>query len=442
VRWTTTKAFVLTLGVFGGGLYAGASVIGASYAAGASPYASLDTFARAISHIERHYVEAFEPSELVYRSLDGLADSLDDHTLFLDPDAYRQLLEDSAGAYSGIGVEVRPHARGGLEIVDVVPGGPAAVAGVQVADRIVAVDGEDVVALPFRDAVERVRGPRGQPVLLEIDREDAPARLELSVVRDEVHTLAARGELVEPGLGYVRLEQFRRHAGEEFEAALAQLQEETPLSGLVLDLRDNPGGLLEEAVTVVDALIAEGTIVTTEGRSAGASETHAATAASSDLLDARVVVLVDGTSASAAEIVAGALQDHGRATILGQPTYGKGSVQSVFEYQDRSALRLTVARYHLPSGRSIEEDGGVVPDVVQSLAAPASDAAARLRARLQDLEGIDEPQRQELLHLLQSLEVAPSAEAGPPRFSGPALDRAETDLQLRAALALARGETR
>ncbi len=434
----TVSAFVATLLVFGTGLYAGAATVGASYAAGGDPYASLDTFARALSQIERFYVEPVESEALVYRALEGMADSLDDHTLYLDPDAYAELLRNSEGGYSGIGVEVKPHPSGGMSIVEVVPGGPAALAGLRLDDRVVRVDGEDITGVPFRDAVSRVRGKRGVPVALGVERSGTDGLLTVDVVRDEVHSPAVAQELVEPGLGYVRVEQFRRHAGEEFATALGELQAAGPLTGLVLDLRDNPGGLLEEAVEIVDAFVAEGTIVTTQGRSAGASEAHAATPAASDLLEARLVILVDADSASASEIVAGALQDLGRATLVGQPTYGKGSVQSVFEYQDRSAMRLTVARYHLPSGRSIEQEGGVTPDLIQRRTRPGSSPREKLEKQLAGLTEIDEAKRQELLALLEALELADGGDTGSPRFSGPIAERVGEDLQLREALALAR----
>lgn len=438
MKLRTLSAFAATLTVFGTGLFAGAASVGAAYGAGGAPYVSLDTFARALSQVERFYVEPVDSEALVYRALEGLAGSLDDHTLYLDPTAYAELLRGSEGGYSGVGVEVMPHPEGGMSVVDVVAGGPADIAGVLVGDRVVSVDGEDILALPFREAVSRVRGPRGEPVLLGVVRGDTPEPQTLSLVRDEVHSPAVSHELVEPGLGYIRVEQFRRHSGEEFAAALADLQAEAPLAALVLDLRDNPGGLLEEAVAIVDAFVDQGTIVTTQGRSAGASEVHSASLSSSDLLTQRVAVLVDANSASASEIVAGALQDLKRATVIGQTTYGKGSVQSVFEYQDRSALRLTVARYQLPSGRVIELEGGVEPDVVQSRTAPRSTPGQRLEQQLAELQGVDETQRQELLALVRSLELTRTPDRGSPRFSGPVLDRAGEDLQLRRALEFAR----
>ncbi len=437
MKLRTLSALVVTLTIFGSGLYAGAATVGASYAAGASPYESLDTFARVLSQVERFYVEPVESNALVYQALEGLTDSLDNHSLFLDPEAYAELLRNSEGSYSGIGVEVTPHADGGLEVVEVVPEGPAFLAGIRGNDRVLEVDGTDVTTLPFREAVDRVRGPRGEPVTLGIQRQGTDERLQIQVMRDEVQAPAVRSELVEPGLAYIRVEQFRRHASEEFATALAELQADTDLAGLVIDLRDNPGGLLEEAVAIVDALVDQGTIVTTQGRSAGASETHTASAEPTDLLKETVVVLVDGSSASASEIVAGALQDLGRATIVGQPTYGKGSVQSVFEYQDRSALRLTVARYHLPSGRSIEVEGGIEPDVIQNRTAPRPSAAQRLEEQLAALSGIDESQREGLLKLVRALDLPDAEERGPPRFTGTVHERALVDLQLRRALELA-----
>jgi carboxyl-terminal processing protease len=441
VKLRTFSAFALTLAVFGTGLYAGATTVGASYAAGASPYKSLDTFARALSQIERYYVEPIDSDELVYRALEGMADSLDKHTRYLDPEAYAELQQNSEGAYSGIGVEVEPDPAGGMRVVKVIPRGPAELAGVLLGDRVLTVDQVDILTMPFRDAVALVRGPRGEPVSLGIERQGSPERITLMVTRDEVHAAAVTGEWVEPGLAYVRLEQFRRHSGQEFAAVLSDLQSKGPLTGLVLDLRDNPGGLLDEAVKVVDAFVSEGIIVTTQGRSAGASESHSATASPEDLLTQTIVVLVDGTSASASEIVAGALQDLGRATVVGQPTYGKGSVQSDFEFQDKSALRLTIARYYLPSGRAIEVDGGIQPDVIQSRRSPIKSPVEQLEEQLDSMAGIDPAQRQELLNLVRNLDLKTPVERGPPRFSGTIAHRASNDMQLQRALQIARAAT-
>ncbi len=357
----TPVAFGVTFAAFGSGLFLGTQVALAAYAAGSDPYSGLETFARALTQIQVNHVEEHDTRELVWAAVDGMAEHLDAHTMFFDPDAYQQLLADHEDRYFGVGIEALPVKGGGALITGVISDSPAQLAGVLVDDVIERVDGEAIRGWEFRTVVASIKGERGTEVDLGLLRGED--RLTVTVVRDEIPNPSARGELVEPGLAYIRLSHFRRGASDELRETLDELGRDAPLQAAVLDMRGNPGGLLEEAVAIVDTFVGDALVVSTRGRKAGADEDLRATDDSDDRLEIRLLVLVDGDSASASEIVAGALQDLDRAELVGQTTYGKGSVQSVYEYDDGSALKLTVSRYELPGGRVIEVDGGLLPDI-------------------------------------------------------------------------------
>ena len=432
----SVRAFGATFVVFTAGIFAGNEAVVRAAESSRAPYESLDTFARAITQIQAHYVEEVDTSVLVWAAIEGMADVLDPRTQFFDPETYRALRDDTEGATSGIGVMVNQAEEGGLLVVDVVAGGPAELAGMRVGDRIVAVDGSDVQTWTVESAIALVKGPRGTAVELTVVREDPDAPLVLEVVRDEIHQPSVTAQLVEPGIGYLRIDQFRRHSGEEFVEELGHLEslDGGSLDALVIDLRNNPGGLLDEAVVVVDHFVDEGLIVETRGRQS-IDERHEATAAGTDT-DTRLVVLVDGMSASASEIVAGALQDHERATLVGVNSYGKGSVQTYFEYEDESALSLTIGHYYLPSGRHLERGEGIQPDHVVELPGeptPNEELAGRLAAA-----ELSEEERAELLAIAERLPQA-QPEPGVPSFRGNVRER--EDPQLAAALEAARGPT-
>ena len=420
-------AFLLTLAALLGGLLAGSQTTLKAYASGRSAYENLDTLARALAQIEVNYVEDTDPTNLIYGAIEGMTLTLDPHTRFYDPESYRTLLRETEGNYFGIGIEVTLSPEGGLLVVDVIEGGPALAAGVQTGDRIVEVDGQDITAQVQSDIIERIRGPKGETVSLGLIREDRQITLE--VVRDKIHSASVRGELVEPGVAYVIISQFRREAAKELALELRRLSEGHPLESIVLDVRANPGGLLEEAVAVVDLFVSEGRILTTEGRVRGAMEEHIATDSVTDY-HGPLFVLVDKGTASAAEILAGALQDMERATLIGQPTYGKGSVQSLFEYEDGSALKMTIARYHLPSGRAIERDGGIQPDELVRLRTEESDPIAALEERITNLP-LSDGDRDLFTGLINRLRAT-----GDPRpsFRGPLEARLNEDEQLDRAV--------
>jgi carboxyl-terminal processing protease len=446
MRLRTPIAFLVTLGVLGGGLVLGIESALIAYGAGRGVYDGLDTLARALSHVEENYAEEVDFEELVYSAIDGIAASLDKHSHFFDPEEFKRLMEDNDGNYFGVGVEVRPHPDGGLKVVGIIPGGPAEAVQMQVDDHIISVDGESVIGESFEATVTKIRGPRGEAVTLGIVR--AGQSMDVTVIRDAVHTASVRSEWLGEGVAYVYLSQFQKRSTDELNQHLHDLKSASKgtLRALILDMRMNPGGLLNEAVSTVDLFVKEGTIVTTVGRSEFAMETFSARPGA-DLSEGHLteeeawedglalIILIDGESASAAEIVAGALQDLGRATIVGEKSYGKGSVQSIFEYGDHTALKLTIGRYHLPSGRSIEVDGGVEPDIVVPYDS-GENAADTLRKEMMSLE-LSWEQYEHLDSLLNELHPH-REEPIPHRFRDPVKERLAWDAQLAKALELAR----
>jgi len=331
-----------------------------------------------LSHVHAHYVDDVGKDELVRNALKGMLGELDDYSLFLDTGAYHELQADTTGRFGGIGIEV------GLEderfvVIAPMDGTPASRAGLQPGDHILAIDHQPLEGRNLLDVVEALRGSAGTNVHLRIER-DAEAQ-DLTLTRAIIELASVQGRLLEPGYAYVRISQFQSGTGAAFESLLSRLRAESHgrLEGLVLDLRNNPGGVLQACVSVADAFLDEGLIVYTEGRLPSSKRTYRATRG--DVTGgAPVVVLVNRGSASASEIVAGALQDHGRATILGTRSYGKGSVQSVMPLTGDQAIKLTTAYYFTPGGRSIHHSG-IDPDHLhERREESASDYEARLVA--------------------------------------------------------------
>lgn len=405
--------------------FAAGQVYGAVRAA-EGPYAALDVFARVLTNIAESYVDAVDQRALVYRALDGVDDALDAHSRFLDPESFRRLREESEGQFVGIGAQLREDPCG-LRVTGVLPGGPAGRAGIVAGDCVVTVDGAAVAGMALDDALAKVRGAEGEAVTLGLVRDGAVRPV--PVLRTRLIEASVEGELFAPGIAWLRIRQFRAGTAADLAALVADLGATTPVRGAVLDLRENPGGRLDEAVATADLFLRDGRIVSTRSRRASLpEEVHDATASKGDW-DWPVVVLVDGQSASAAEIVAGALQDRGRAKLVGAATYGKGSVQTVFEYEDGSALKLTIARYLLPSGRAIEDHRGLTPDV--PVAPPTLPGPAELlRTRIATLE-LPEERRAELLALVDRL---PADRAPAPiERKGPMTERLSKDPALAAA---------
>ena len=315
-------------------------------------------------HVRREYVEPVTDDRLEQAAVAGMVASLDPHSAFLDAAAYDEMRVSTAGTYTGVGIEVAEEDDGRIVVVAPIEGSPADLAGVHSGDQLVEVDGRRIAPGALEEAIARMRGIAGTHVEVKLARDGEAAPLAFQLERSEVHVQTVRAERLPGGYGYVRVSHFSDATPGDFNAAIVAMQrapDAAPLRGLVLDLRENPGGVLESAVSVADSFLDAGLIVRADGRTPEAKFEMAATPG--DLLGgAPVVVLVDGGSASGAEIVAGALRDHGRATLMGERTYGKGSVQTVMPLRDGEALKLTTSRYFTPAGRSIHARG-LEPDV-------------------------------------------------------------------------------
>jgi len=367
----------------------------------ASRYEDLALFTNVLDLVRKSYVEPVDEHKLVQGAVRGMLQELDPHSSYLDPDAHREMQIDTRGEFYGLGIEITKRPDGFVEIVSPIDGTPAARAGLKARDQIVSIcpeprpedwtsDCKATKTMTLFDAVKLMRGPKGSQIKINILREGMTAPKPVIVVRDVVKVLSVEGRLLEPGYGYVRIRSFQERTDKDLREVLDRLQADAaePLQGLVLDLRDNPGGLLDQAVRVADEWLTNGLVVYTKGRSDDQRQEFRA-GGEGDQPAYRMVVLVNAGSASASEIVAGALQDQKRALVIGVQTFGKGSVQTVFPLEDGSGLRLTTALYYTPGGRSIQEVG-IAPDIVVESVAPATREAAEAppqRLREKDLEG-------------------------------------------------------
>ena len=341
---------------------AGFWLAGRQHAATDLPREDAELLAEVLDRIQTDYVERTDDHELMSSAIRGMVGELDPHSAFMNAREFEDLKIATEGNYSGIGVEVTLES-GAIIIISPIDASPAARAGIRAGDKIVAVDGQAVEGAALADSVARIRGAPGTVVHLSVGRQSAATPLEFAIERAIVSVHSVRYELLEPGYGYLRISQFSETTGPDVGEALGALQKLAAgrLHGIVLDLRNNPGGVLDAAVEVSDAFLERGIIVTAEGRAPEA--TFRMDAAAGDLAHgARIAVLVNQGSASAAEIVAGALHDNGRATLFGRKTFGKGSVQTVLPLADGQALKLTTSRYFTPSGVSIHQRG-IEPDV-------------------------------------------------------------------------------
>lgn len=327
------------------------------------PWQDARLLAEVLEHVRKEYVDRISDQELIEAAIRGLVADLDPHSAFLDSKEFDELRISTAGEYSGVGIEVSLE-DGVVKVVLPMEGGPAERAGVLAGDTILAVDDEPVDVENINDSIDRMRGKAGSKVKITIARGATREPLHFTLARDSVQVRSVNRQLLEPGLGYARISHFSETTAPDLQKAIAALKKESKgdLRGLVLDLRNNPGGLLEAAIGVSDLFLEDGVIVSANGRAADARFEMDAQPGD-DLDGAPVIVLVNGGSASASEIVAGALKDHHRATIVGQQTYGKGSVQTVVPLSDGHAIKLTTSRYFTPSGASIHKTG-ITPDVV------------------------------------------------------------------------------
>jgi carboxyl-terminal processing protease len=334
-------------------------------AAASDTYRQLNLFGDVFEKVRADYVEKPDESKLIQSAIEGMLAGLDPHSSYMDPKSFGEMQVQTRGEFGGVGLEVTQE-DGIIKVVTPIDGSPAAKAGLMAGDTILQIDGQDAKGLTLNQAVDKMRGPIKSSVKLQVGRPGRDEPMEVKLTRDIIQVKSVRSH-PEDDVGYIRITQFTENTADGLKEAIESLRKAIPddkLKGFVLDLRNNPGGLLDQAVAVCDDLLDRGEIVSTRGRNDDDMQRYAARSKTSDLTgDKPLIVLINGGSASASEIVAGALQDHRRATVIGTRSFGKGSVQTIIPLGGQNgALRLTTARYYTPSGRSIQAKG-IVPDV-------------------------------------------------------------------------------
>ncbi len=348
-------------------------------------YKNIEIFSEVLRKIEKNYVEETVPRELIYGAIKGLVGTLDPHSFFMSPDEYKELMIETKGSFTGVGIELTIRDKV-LTVVSPIEGTPAFEAGIQAGDKIIMIEDKSTEDTSIMEAVKLIRGPKGSKVKLTIRRSGLEKPIEFVITRDVIPIRSVRSSFLPSDIGYIRISNFQSDTGQELSKTLEELENKRKLGGLVLDLRNNPGGLLSQAVEVADEFLDSGLIVSIKGR----DDKEEKSIAHKDKKPRKypMIVLVNGGSASAAEIVAGALQDNKKALILGTATFGKGSVQTLYPLSDGSGLRLTTALYFTPKGRSIQAEG-IKPDIEVVFVPPQEEVTEKkpqiLRER--DLEG-------------------------------------------------------
>ena len=380
-------------------------------------YKQLEIFANVLGMIQDNYVDEINTKKVVDGAIRGLLYSLDPHSSYLEPDEFAEFQEETEGSFSGIGIEVSVE-NSQLIIVSPIEGTPADRAGLMAKDVITAIGGEKTDAMGTDEAIKRLRGPKKSKVTITISREGWKEPKTFTLLRDTIPLHSVKAFFLVPNVLYARITNFQTHTTDELKKAIADLAKEQKINGMILDMRNNPGGLLDQAVSVSDIFLSAGTIVYTKGRTEEENMRFSANN-SGDEPRYPLVILVNEGTASAAEIVAGALQAHKRAILVGTRTFGKGSVQRIIQLPEGAALRLTTARYYTPDNRSIQALG-ISPDVEVAPVAPSGDGTEKE----QQVREADLPQ-----HLPGSGRLAPSA-----RLSDEAKKRLESDNQLQTAL--------
>ncbi len=365
MKFSTRNIMLISLGtVLGLSLSIGQGVLAERDNAKLTPLPldDLRTFTEVFGKIKSDYVETTDDSDLLENAIRGMLTGLDPHSTYLDPEAYKELRVGTSGKFGGLGIEVGME-NGFVKVISPIDDTPAQRAGMQTGDLIIRIDDTPVKGLSLSDAVKLMRGEPGSKILLTVVRESEDKPFKVSITRAVIKVNSVKSRMLDPGFGYVRISQFQSNTGENIINAVSGLKKEykANLKGLIIDLRNNPGGVLNAAVAVSDAFLEDGLIVYTEGR-VNDSEMKFKATPTDIVKGAPIVVLVNGGSASASEIVAGALQDHKRAIIMGTTTFGKGSVQTILPIPNGAALKLTTARYYTPSGRSIQAEG-IIPDI-------------------------------------------------------------------------------
>jgi len=326
-------------------------------------YKGLSTFTRVLDLVEKNYVEGVDSEKLMVGAIEGMLKTLDPYSAYLTPERYRELEIGTSGEFGGVGMEITVE-NGILTVISPIEGTPADKAGIKPGDQILTIEDKPTQGMSVEEAVRLLRGSRGSKVKLTIKTKDSNSVKEITLTRDIVHVKSVSSKSFEGNIGYAKITQFQEKTSEELREAINKLQEENKgaLKGLIMDIRNNPGGLLNQAVEVADEFLDGGIIVSVKGRGGAHDRDYFATK-NEKSHTYPLVVLINKGSASASEIVAGALQDHKRAVIVGIKTFGKGSVQTIIKLEDGSGLKLTTARFYTPGGKSIHEVG-VTPDVV------------------------------------------------------------------------------
>lgn len=368
-------------------IFAGIGAQHRSNAQAANDYESIELFTDVLSIVKKSYVEEVDTKKLIYGAINGMLSSLDPHSSFMPPEMYKEMKIETKGTFGGLGIEISIK-DGILTVISPIEDTPAYKAGIKAGDQIIKIDDRFTKDLSVMEAVKRMRGTKGTKVILTIMREGFEKPKEFPLIRDVIQVKSVKYKTLDEGFAYVRIAQFQEKTDVDLSVALEALKKGNKgnLRGLVLDLRNDPGGLLDQAVRVADHFLAEGKlIVYTEGREKDSKMRFTANKGSKEP-DYPIVVLINSGSASASEIVAGALQDHKRGVIMGTQSFGKGSVQTIIPLSDNSGLRLTTARYYTPNGRSIQAKG-IAPDIiVEKIELTTTDKKEGMHIREKDLE--------------------------------------------------------
>jgi carboxyl-terminal processing protease len=350
-------------------------------------YQNLKTFTEILDRVEKEYVEPVDSDKLMQGAINGLMKSLDPHSSFMTAEMYKELEVETRGSFGGLGVEITI-LKDVLTVVSPIEDTPAYNAGVKAGDQIIRIDGKSTNDITIMEAVSKLRGPKDTKVTITIMREGLTKPKDISITRGIIKIKSVKSKIFDDHVGYIRISSFQERTGDDLKKALLEIEAKgRPLKGIVVDMRNNPGGLLNQSVEVSDAFLKSGTIVSTRGRSKS-MESKSTAKDDGDEPSCPMVVLVNEGTASAAEIVSGALQDNGRALVLGTQTFGKGSVQTVIPLEDGAAMKLTTAKYYTPKGRSIQAEG-ITPDIIVRLVKPPEEkeSAENHLLREKDLEG-------------------------------------------------------
>lgn len=412
---------LLSLALLGGA----APALAAAATSPDAKYEDLRRFSQVLDLVERNYVKDVTRADLINGALKGMLSALDPHSTFMTPEEYKDMHENTAGEFFGVGIEMTLE-NGQVTVLTPIDDTPAFRAGVQPGDLILSINGQPTQELSLSEVASRIRGPKGTEVELTLLRTNSKTPHTVRIVRDAIPLVSVKSRKLEDGYYWVRLSRFAEPTADELRKALAQAVKESKqegLRGIVLDLRNNPGGLLDQAVEVADMFLSSGDIVSIKGRDSAMQRVYSARQQPEDMADVPLVVLINAGSASASEIVAGALRDHKRALIVGERSFGKGSVQNLIPLMDKSGLKLTVALYYTPNGSSIQAEG-IVPDVDVPFEAPREQdkETERFLVREKDLN--------------RHLENGKQTAKGKDKTANEGREQLERDNQLRMALNL------